>query len=76
MMGYSSGATAIQYLVSSPKLQDHRLFSQAMIDSGLPIMAPYFNREVTEKFLEVNGVGFLFWDFIKDKLYTILILRS
>jgi len=55
LMGYSSGATAIQYLLSSPKLQNHKLFSQAMLSSGMPVMTPGWSRNLTERFLDLTN---------------------
>lgn len=59
LMGYSSGASAIQYLLASPKLQDHKLFSQVFLDSGIPSLSAGRGRHNTEWFLELANVGFL-----------------
>lgn len=55
-MGYSSGATAIEYLLSSPKFQNHELFQQVMLSSGLPVMAPGYSKNVTQMLLDIANV--------------------
>lgn len=55
-MGYSSGATAVEYLYSSPKFQNHELFQQVMLDSGSPVMTPGYSRNVTEMLLNIANV--------------------
>jgi carboxylesterase type B len=56
-MGYSAGASAVEYLVSSPELQDHRLFNQVFLDSGIPYMSAERDRNVTDQFVEMAKVS-------------------
>ncbi|KAI6192246.1 COesterase domain-containing protein [Aphelenchoides bicaudatus] len=53
LMGYSSGATSIEYLMSSPMLQDHQLFSRVMLSSGFPSFYPGRSRNLTDIFLNL-----------------------
>ncbi|KAI6192245.1 COesterase domain-containing protein [Aphelenchoides bicaudatus] len=55
LMGYSAGATAIQFLMSSPQLQSHQLFSQAMLSSGQPVLYQHRSQRLTTKFVEISN---------------------
>jgi carboxylesterase type B len=54
-MGYSSGATAIQYILSSPKLQNRRLFDRVLLSSGNPIMAPGLSWNISHMLLNITN---------------------